>query len=518
MKQPAPHPATRANWFRHAMAVCLIVTAAPARSESAEPPGPAGKPNIVLIYADDLGWMDVGYQGGKRFETPHIDRLAAEGIVFTDGYAAAGNCAPSRACLMSGQYTPRHGVYAVGSTSRGPKGQMRLVAVPNTNQLAGSNITVAESLKAAGYTTAHFGKWHLGKEPGTLPSDQGFDVSEEFPASPGGDDPKSIFSITAAACKFIESNREKPFFIYLSHHAIHTAVQGRPATVKHFQEKYPGASNPDAKYLACTRDLDDGVGILLAKLADLDLAGNTLVVFTSDNGATPRSPQEPLRGNKGCYYEGGIREPFIIRWPGVVKSGSRSTVPVTQIDLYPTFLAAAGAAPPGQPLDGESLLPLLRGDGELSRKAVFWHFPGYLNNPVIRGRDKVFRTRPVSVIRKGDWKLHLFHEEWLLDGGREQLPGNRAVELYQMREDLGERNDLAAANPAMRDELLDDLLSWIDAITAPLPTPANPGTGAVSPPPDQPADAGTAAAPDESDPPEQPGRRAQRRAKRQQSP
>jgi arylsulfatase A-like enzyme len=175
-----------------------------------------------------------------------------------------------------------------------------------------------------------------------------------------------------------------------------------------------------------------------------------------------------LRGNKGAYYEGGIREPFIVRWPGIVKPGSRCDTPVINVDLYPTFVDAAGAkARPG--LDGESLIPLFKGGSHLKRQAIFWHFPGYLDVPVIRGRDSIFRTRPVSVIRKGDWKLFLYHEEWQLDGGRTRIDTNNAVELYNIRDDMGERRDLALTNKAKRDELLNDLLEWFKETKARLP-------------------------------------------------
>ncbi len=441
----------------------------------------AERPNIVLIYADDLGWKDVGYQGSDFHETPNIDRLATEGMVFTAGYAGAGNCAPSRACLLSGQYTPRHGVYAVGSTDRGPKAHMRLVPIPNRDGLAAANVTLAEALKSAGYATAVFGKWHLSGRDGATPQEQGFDVV--FDARKGNpnakragtDDPKGIFSITRATSDFMEKNKDRPFFAYVAHHAIHTALEARPESLKKFESKAAGRQHRDALYAACAYDLDAGIGLLLGKLKELGLEQNTLVAFTSDNGGTQQSSQEPLRGNKGGYYDGGVREPFIVRWPGVTRPGSRCDVPVIQVDLYPTFLAAASVPlPADKVVDGESLLPLLRGDGGLHRQAIYWHFPGYLDNPVIRGRDvdvrAGFRTRPVSVIRKGDWKLHLFHEEWALDGGREKLGTNHAVELYNLRDDIGERQDLSRSNAANRDELLDDLLGWFAAIRAPLPS------------------------------------------------
>jgi len=454
-------------------AVALVTTSLGANATA----GSAERPNILLIFADDLGWTDVGYNGSPYFETPNIDRLAKEGMVFTAGYAAAGNCAPSRACLISGNYSPRHHVYAVGSTDRGQKELMRMEPIPNQGGLAPENITVADALKAAGYATGIFGKWHLSGRGGAQPGEQGFDVvmDQNYPGSGAKEDPKGIYTITSAACEFLENNQDKPFFAYVAHHAIHTGWQAKQETLSKFEAKMPADEEVNALYAACAADLDDGVGILLAKLAELGLAENTLVVFTSDNGRIAYVPQEPLRGGKGSYYEGGIRVPFIVRWPGVVKPRSRSAVPVINVDLYPTFLAAAGApVPSGKVLDGESLLPVLKGEGELERQAIFWHFPGYLDGPVNRGRDPVFRTRAVSTIRKGDWKLLLYHEEWQLDGGAARLDTNHAAELYNLRADAGEYHDLAGLNPGMRDELLGDLLSWFERTDALLPTKKNP--------------------------------------------
>lgn len=445
------------------------------------------RPNIVLIFADDLGWKDVGYQGSDFYETPHIDQLAREGMVFTNAYAAAGNCAPSRACLMTGNYTPRHHVYAVGDTNRGPQELQRLIPIPNSKGLPAEHLTIAEALRAAGYATGHFGKWHLAGPQGARPTQQGFDVSFDsfgegkLPEGSEGNkagpptDPKGVYTLTRQACEFMAANRERPFFLYLAHHAIHTPLQARPESRARFEAKTPGMQHQHPLYAACTYDLDDSVGSLLAQLKELGLEEKTLVVFTSDNGGTQQSSQEPLRGNKGCYYEGGIREPFIVRWPGKVQPGTRCDVPVINVDLFPTFLAAAGAAvPEGKVLDGESLLPLLTGTGALQRRSIYWHFPGYLDNPVIRGRDPIFRTRPVSVIRQGDWKLHLYHEEWVLDGGREKLDANNAVELYNLAEDVGERNNLALSHPEVRDRLLDDLLAWFGSTEARLPSAPNP--------------------------------------------
>ncbi|QOV92218.1 sulfatase [Humisphaera borealis] len=439
---------------------------------------PSRPPNIVLIFADDLGWKDVGYNCTDFYETPNLDRFAKQGMVFNRAYAAAGNCAPSRACMLSGQYTPRHHVYAVDSTDRGPKNLMRMVPVPNKSGLAPSQVTMAEALKAAGYATGIFGKWHLGGPDGAPPASQGFDAATDPGTKARGkntDDPKGVFTLTKLAGEFMEKNRDKPFFCYVPHHGIHSPLEARAATLERFQKKAAGKQHSNPLYAACLYDFDDAVGQLLKKIADLGLEQNTLVVFTSDNGGTQQSSQEPLRGNKGCYYEGGIREPMIVRWPGVTKAGSTSDVPVINIDFYPTFLEAAGAKPPeGKLLDGTSLLPLLKGGDKLSRQAIFWHFPGYLDSPVIRGRDPVFRTRPVSAMTTGPWKLLLYHEEWQLDGGADKIATHNAVELYNLIEDPGERTNLAASNPAKRDELVAAMLAWMKQTDALLPTQKNP--------------------------------------------
>jgi arylsulfatase A-like enzyme len=220
--------------------------------------------------------------------------------------------------------------------------------------------------------------------------------------------------------------------------------------------------------------MDDGVGLVLDKIKALGLEKDTLVLFTSDNGGLPQSSQAPLRGFKGLYYEGGIRVPMIARWPGVTEPGSTCDVPVINVDFYPTFLDAAGASvPSGKALDGESLVPLFKGGKQLARPAIFWHFPGYLDRPNSGSRDQLFRTRPVTVIHKGDWKLHLFHEEWALDGGRDGIDKNNAVELYNLAGDIGEGRNVALERKEKRDELLGDVLTWFERVEAKLPTEAN---------------------------------------------
>jgi len=434
------------------------------------------KPNIVFIFADDLGWKDVSYNGCKFYETPHIDRLAAEGMVFRQAYVNAGNCAPSRACLISGQYTPRHKVYAVGTIRRGQNAQKRLdvTGIPEAHSLPPGDPTVAEALKAAGYATCFIGKWHLGTKPGTLPRDRGFDKAVTGNKSKGSEDPKSVNAYTAVAGAFMEANRKRPFFIYLAHHAIHTKLAARPEVLKKYEAKKADDPHNNALYAGCIEHLDGGVGGVMTKLKELGLEQNTIVVFFSDNGPTGQSTAAPLRGHKGMYYEGGIRVPLVVRWPAVIQAGSTCDEPVQATDFYPTFLAAAGAAAPkGKVLDGTSLLPLFRGGKKLDREAVFWHFPGYLDRSWPGARSPRWRTPPVSVVRKGDWKLHLFHEEWSLDGGRGALAKNKAVELYNLAEDIGESKDLATVNTAKRDELLGVLLKWIGATHAPIAADKN---------------------------------------------
>jgi arylsulfatase A-like enzyme len=443
--------------------------------------GASRRPNIVFIFADDLGWADVPFHGSDFMQTPRLESLRSEGMTFTNAYASMANCAPSRATMLSSMYTPRHAVYAVQSTKRGPVNEMRLLPVPNVLDLDTNIVTFAEAMSDAGYRTGLFGKWHLGFGDGHKPTDQGFDdyMDSRFP-NPNRfrdepDDPKGLFSISRAACDFMEEHRERPFLAYISHHAIHTTLEARPSSLQKFRDLPPGEQHSDPLYAACTYDLDAAVGVVLDKLEELGLADNTVVLFTSDNGGTQKSLQEPLRGSKGGYFEGGIRVPMLVRWPGVVRPGSVCDEPVSNIDFYPTFLGIAAAPPPaGQAMDGASLLPLLRESGNLAREALFWHFPGYLDDPVIRPRDTIFRTRPVTVVRKGDWKLHLFHEEWQLDGGREAVTTNNSVELYNLRDDIGERNNLAVSHPEKREELIDEILAFWERTSAVLPSEPNP--------------------------------------------
>ncbi|MBI9061120.1 MAG: sulfatase [Marinilabiliaceae bacterium] len=440
------------------------------------------KPNIVFILIDDLGWKDVGYMGSHYYETPNIDKLAASGVVFTNAYAPAANCAPSRACIMSGQNTPRHGIYTVGSSERGEAHTRKLIPTPNTVTLADSVVTLAESLKAAGYKTAHMGKWHLGEDPCT----QGFDLN--IAGSHAGH-PKSYFSpyknhqltdgpageyltdrLTNEAISFVKANASsdtrQPFFLYLPYYTVHTPLQGKEALIRKYKQKEGSKGQKNAVYAAMVESADHNIGRLLDALKEEGLTGNTMVIFFSDNGGIANiSSQYPLRAGKGSYYEGGIREPMIISWEGQLPQSKRIDAPVSGLDFYPTILDVAGIKrDKEQILDGESLLALMRKDKPLKREALFWHFPIYLQaiHPVNdQARDPLFRTRPGSVMRQGKWKLHEYFE----DGG---------LELYNLEEDPGEVHNLGNKYPEKVKELHQLLKTWRQATQAPVPTMTNP--------------------------------------------
>lgn len=442
----------------------------------------SSKPNIVIFLVDDLGWKDVGFMGSKYYETPNIDSMAAQGMVFTNAYANAPNCAPTRASLMTGLYTPRHGIFTVASSERGKTENRKLIPTANRNRLPGHFITLAEALKDQGYTTGHVGKWHLGASEHTSPEAQGFDFNI------GGNQaglPKSYFSpysnpnledgpdgeyltdrLTDEALRFIEENQERPFFLYFSHYSVHTPIQAKPSLVEKYRGKIAndGQNNPD--YAAMVESTDQSLGRTLQKLKELGLSENTLVIFFSDNGGHGAiTSHEPLRGSKGMLYEGGFREPMIAWWPGKIAKRTQSDEPVIGIDFFPTMLELAGADHQEYELDGESLLSLFFQTGSLKREAIYWHFPAYLQgyegikHPQVLVRG--WRAVPSGAIRKGNWKLIEDFET----GG---------LELYDLNEDISERNNLADANPHKREELLQDLRAWRINVNAPVPTQTNP--------------------------------------------
>lgn len=433
------------------------------------------RPNIVFILADDLGWTDLGCQGSKYYETPNIDRLAAQGLRLTSYYHCQ-NCTPTRAALMSGQYPPRTGIYTVGSLERGDAGRRKLDVPQNETNLPLDRVTIAQALKDAGYATGMFGKWHIGQQGPYHPGRRGFDEAivsmgrhYNFTTQPKAEVPEGAYLadwLTDKAVDFLERHKSGPFFLYLPHFGVHTPLQAKPELIEKYKAKpgVGGHSNP--VYAAMIDSVDQSVGRVLAKLDELKLAENTVVIFASDNGGVGGYAREgigskentdnaPLRGGKGTLYEGGVRVPFIVRCPGVIQPGTTSDEPGMHIDVYPTLLEIAGAkGPPKQVLDGVSLVPVFKQPAsKLPREALYVHFPGYLE-----GGPSAWRTTPVGTVRSGDFKLLEFFE-------------TGKVELYNLKEDLGERQDLAASLPDKARELQENLAAWRKSVGAKMPTP-----------------------------------------------
>ena len=442
--------------------------------------GAAKKPNILFIFLDDFGWKDTSYMGSDFYETPNLDRLASEGMVFTDAYSCAANCAPARACLLSGQYTPRHQVFNVGPNPRGKAQHRRLEHIAGTSTLDPKIKTWAHCLQDAGYVTATMGKWHLSNDP--LP--YGFDLNvggthsggpprgyyAPHPRAPGLDNVPDDEYLTTTICnratEFISENKDKRWALYLTLFAVHTPLNANKLHVSKYETKQPGKLHNHVPMATMIQSVDDGVGKIRKTIDDLGLADDTVVIFFSDNGGYgPATDMDPLKGYKGTYYEGGIREPFFVKWPGVIKAGSKSSEPIIGVDVYPTLCAIAGATLPKQPLDGKSLLPLLKGEQKsFGNRPLFWHFPAYLQSysqVVSEQRDPLFRSRPCGVVRLGDWKLHEYFE----DGG---------LELYNLKKDIGESKNLAQANPGKTTELHRLMKKWRSEIAAPVPTGRNP--------------------------------------------
>ncbi|MGC6466940.1 MAG: sulfatase [Akkermansiaceae bacterium] len=434
----------------------------------------AEKPNIILFYADDLGYTDLSCQGSKFYETPNIDRIAKEGTTFTHAYAGAANCAPSRACLMTGTYSPRHGVFTVGNSDRGKAADRKLIPIKNTTILDPKFTTIAEALKTRGYQTCVAGKWHLTKDP----TQDGFDTN--FGGTTWGH-PKSYFSpyknpylkdgpkgehlperLGREVANWIKNSKDKPFFVYLPFYSVHTPIQATKELTKKYAAKKTDGRHNNPKYAAMIESMDSAVGHILDTLDDLEIAKDTLVIFTSDNGPHGTySGADPLRGSKGMYYEGGIREPFLVRFPGRTPEGQKNESVISQIDLFPTFLELAGARIDPK-LDGVSLLPALHGE-TMPERAIFWHFPAYLQgySKGSGSASKYFRTTPCGVIRKGDWKLIQYFED-------------NSLELYNLANDLSETTNLAKENPDKAEELFEELQEWQAKTKAPIPTEKNP--------------------------------------------
>jgi len=464
--------------------------ALPGCTDAAAQLWPAGKsekkPNFVFILIDDMGWMDTGCYGSRYYETPNIDRLAREGMRFTDGYAACAVCSPTRAAVMTGRYPARTGVtdwihfgnFKGSRTNPNQKNPAEYVGGKNNKLLCPPNpfwmeldeVTIAEVLKPAGYTSCHVGKWHLGPDA-WYPDRQGFDFNIggcDYGQPPSYFDPyhrdakrPNIPTLKPRregeyltdreadeATSFIRKHKDRPFFLYMAHYAVHTPIQAKADLVAKYKTKdLAGQKNPT--YAAMVESVDDAVGKIMATLDELNLTDNTVVIFTSDNGGLMSvTNNAPLRDGKGYPYEGGIREPVIIRWPGVVKPGSTSGEPVTSVDYFPTICELADVPlPSDRVIDGVSLVEHLKSSGtkKLSRQAIFWHFPHYRGNIV-----------PYSIIRAGDWKLIKRYE-------------SKKFELYNLKKDLSETNDLSKKMPRKVRQLDAKLTAWLKATGAKVP-------------------------------------------------
>jgi arylsulfatase A-like enzyme len=447
----------------------------------------AGPPNIVFIMADDLGWRDVEFAGAEFFETPHIDQLARQGMSFTAAYSGGPNCSPTRACLMTGTYTPRHHIYTPGGRSKGNPKYMRLLVpaigrkdkalekqaaaqFPITNSLDPKFVCIPEVLGASGYTTARLGKWHLGDDT------QGFDLSSaNGKGGPGGSFYGNVDvaeQLTDRAVQFIEENRQGPFFLYLCHWDVHSPHRARNEVAAKYQSKLdqiPAGErrNFNPVYAAMIEAVDASVGRVAAKVDELGIAENTLIIFISDNGGLPGVSQlTPLRGQKGSLFEAGVRVPACMRWSGKVQPGSTCDTPITSVDFLPTFASLAGAkVPNSQPVDGADLSPLLSGK-EIEERSVFWHYPLYLQGigltiDVPGGGTYTWRGFPSSSLRRGDWKLMEFHED-------------NSVALYNLNDDPGEQNNLAQSMPERTAALRAELDAWQAKTGAPIPVLKNP--------------------------------------------
>ncbi|MFW2386596.1 MAG: sulfatase [Akkermansiaceae bacterium] len=443
------------------------------------------KPNIVFILADDLGWADVGYNGAEFYETPNIDALRSSGMAFSNAYPGAANCMPSRAMIMSGMYTTRTKMWQPGVVSKGEVPLMRLL-VPNQENRKGdgkilakgslepSVVSLAEMLKEGSYKTCHLGKWHLGREDG-----QGFDENDVDGRGAGlnkdhkfyGDEDVAEW-LTDAAVDYLGDHKEESFFLYLSHFDPHVPLNAREKVVEKYRKKLASRKwdrkwNP--VYAAMVEAVDTSVGRVRKALQDHGLEENTLLIFTSDNGGfVGATTNAPLKGYKGSFYEGGLRAPLCMSWPKIIQPGTVCDTPVIGVDYFPTFAELAGVSLPDQatqPTDGVSMVPLMKGQS-IEERAIYWYYPLYLTGPggttPVFGTQKMhWRATPCSVVRKGDWKLMQFFE-------------TGEVELYNLKDDVGESQNLAASHSQQAAELLHDLKQWQKRTNVDIPSTLNP--------------------------------------------
>ena len=454
----------------------------------------ADRPNVVCVLADDLGWCDLGIEGSRFYESPHLDRLARAGMRFTQGYAACQVCSPSRASILTGKYPPRHGVTdwigaPAGAAWRELGRHSKLLPPEYEHSLRADEISFAEVFRKAGYRTFFAGKWHLG-DTGADPEEFGFEINKggwkmgspmggyfapwDNPKLEPGPDGESLpLRLGRETVQFISDHRDQPFLAYLSFYSVHGPIQTSRERWARFRAKAAALEAPRRRfrfdrnlpvrqvedcpvYAGMIAAMDEAVGLVLGALDRFGLADNTIVCFTSDNGGASSGDSYsasmlPLRGGKGRQWEGGIREPLYVRFPGVVEPVTTCEVPVSGIDFYPTLLELAGLdMPPEQVIDGRSLVPLLRGrhDPAISDRDLFWHYPHYGN----QGGD------PSSIIRRGPWKLIHYHED-----GRN--------ELYNLEADPGERHDVLSDRRATAHDLWLRLQRWLDEVDAKFPVP-----------------------------------------------
>lgn len=460
------------------LSLATLLLAPPAALHAAE-----HRPNIVLILADDLGWSDLGCYGADLHETPNLDRLARQGVRFTDAYAMSV-CTPSRAALLTGKHAARLHMTIWSEGSKGGPKKRKLIEAGSRHDLPHTETTLARHLQEAGYLTALVGKWHLG-DASHYPETHGFDVNiggtqwgapqtffwpysgsgrfgPEFRYVPhlefGKPGEYLTDRLTDEALRVIDHAGDQPFFLYFAHYAPHTPMEAKADDVRHFEAKLrPGQHHQNAVYAAMVKSLDDSVGRVLDHLKQSGMEQNTLVIFTSDNGGyigtekgqtVPVTSNAPLRSGKGSLYEGGIRVPLIVRWPGVTPEAAECREPVVVMDLFHTLTAKLSHAKPTGSADGIDLKALLQNPvTKLKRDALYFHYPHYYAT-----------TTPVSAIRSGDWKLL----EYLEDGRRE---------LYNLKDDPGENTDLAERMPDQAASLLKQLHQWRTEVNAAMPTP-----------------------------------------------
>ena len=463
--------------------ICSLVSCTPQKTP----------PNIIFLLVDDLGWNDVGCYGSTFYETPNIDRLAKEGMRFTNAYAACPVCSPTRASILTGKYPARLNItdWIPGFD---PKNRP-LLGTQDKHELPLEEITIAESLKQAGYQTAFMGKWHLG-EPGFFPENQGFDINIgghwagqpasyfypykndrkrwDVPGLDGGKEGEYLTDrLTNESLSFIEDNKNNPFLLYFAYYNVHTPIQAKPELVAKYEEKKGKIISSDGlnylderaastkqkqdnpAYAGMVQSVDESVGNILNKLTELGLMENTIIVFTSDNGGLTtlskgrKSPTSvvPLRAGKGWIYEGGIRIPTIMKWTQQIPENSICEVPITSTDFYPTLLELTELPQvPNQHMDGKSLVPLFKNTNTFSREALYWHFPHYHGS----------LNRPVAAVRSANYKLI----QWFEDD---------ALELYDLEADLGERENLVKTLPEKTAELKKLLQNWQQEIGAKMP-------------------------------------------------